>query len=611
MHSDLKKLVDGGRLGLKVAERLDQLAPDKYCLHTNLGVGKSQTWDLSRGKIVIQFSDEMDKEMDLRFALQKTKPIADNDFKTQKFERLDELKSLAQTDPVTLVTSMLENLKSPITKVQFDALIKGDVVTEEDYPKWWSKVKRLLMKDRRIQLPIKRTDFFHLRDENESLENQLCKEFRETSDIKTKIKVLEKINKEIQTLTISDWLDTLLEDLNQTISSSLRLQGNLALALLSIRDELLEKCDCQQKAHSSIQLGYALMEKGPESLCEATSSLSAIQLYRLLQAVPEAFGDNWQRQILTLLDKAEHKLIQEIYRFFKAQELEEIFLDELINKSMDRSLSINTIQWICRNRDKISLEENYPDLLICLINELELITSSDRLKSGSRLKTLILEDKTLITDLVQSISRAETALIAKRILVLNALSELEKKSLMARLLKINPDIQDLLKKKMTEEPLISSFDSIKRKQKELDILIKDKIPKNTEEISLARAHGDLRENFEYKAAKQNQRVLMKMQADLERDLNKVQGTNFEKVNTDTVNIGVKVKLKSKDQEIDYTVLGAWDSKPEKRVVSYLSKIGENLLGKKTGDSVVLMDLNTSKKVAYEILSISSVTKGKF
>jgi transcription elongation GreA/GreB family factor len=57
--------------------------------------------------------------------------------------------------------------------------------------------------------------------------------------------------------------------------------------------------------------------------------------------------------------------------------------------------------------------------------------------------------------------------------------------------------------------------------------------------------------------------------------------------------------------IEFTILGAWDSDPDKKILSYLSEIGKVLVGSSPGDEVEIMDLETEKQRAYIVKTISS------
>ncbi len=130
-----------------------------------------------------------------------------------------------------------------------------------------------------------------------------------------------------------------------------------------------------------------------------------------------------------------------------------------------------------------------------------------------------------------------------------------------------------------------------------------RIPGNIKEIAIARSYGDLRENFEYKAAKQMQAVLARRKTELEKDLDNAQGSDLTGADTASVNIGTVVTLRHNSDTEQYTVLGAWDSDPDQRIVSYLSEIGQALIGQQVGDKVEFRDLETEEERTYDIAEI--------
>ena len=136
-------------------------------------------------------------------------------------------------------------------------------------------------------------------------------------------------------------------------------------------------------------------------------------------------------------------------------------------------------------------------------------------------------------------------------------------------------------------------------------LVNKRIPGNIKEIAIARSYGDLRENFEYKAAKQMQAVLNRRKMELEKDLDNAQGSDLTGADTSAVNIGTVVKLRHESATEQYTILGAWDSDPDKRIVSYMSEIGQALIGQEVGDTVEFRDLESEEERTYEIAEITA------
>jgi len=174
------------------------------------------------------------------------------------------------------------------------------------------------------------------------------------------------------------------------------------------------------------------------------------------------------------------------------------------------------------------------------------------------------------------------------------------------MIKVYPELESMIAGAEPQEkaaPLIVSWSSLEKRRAEHEELVKVKIPENTKEIAIARSYGDLSENFEFKAAKQMQSVLMRRKAELEQMLHDARGTSFENSDTSRVSIGTIVRLRkdAANEEETYTILGAWDGDPDRQIISYQTAIGQALLGHEIGESV---SLNSDHGVAqFTIISI--------
>ena len=147
----------------------------------------------------------------------------------------------------------------------------------------------------------------------------------------------------------------------------------------------------------------------------------------------------------------------------------------------------------------------------------------------------------------------------------------------------------------------ASFDKAKQEYEEL---IAVKIPENKEAISIAREHGDLKENSEYKMARQDQDILLSRKNELEVDLSRARVTDFSEAELDSVGIGSLVDLEegSSGQTVRYAILGAWDSDPEKNILSYKTPLAQKLLNASLGASVQT-NIGGNQEV-WKVLSIA-------
>ncbi|MGI9242720.1 MAG: GreA/GreB family elongation factor, partial [Verrucomicrobiales bacterium] len=238
-----------------------------------------------------------------------------------------------------------------------------------------------------------------------------------------------------------------------------------------------------------------------------------------------------------------------------------------------------------------------PEICPAIINSLERDHYADRIAKSTRLHDLLSSDKDLIPDLLAEADVNQVRNFARRVKSSPVFEELNRGSLLAKVIKLYPDVQELVSGKEdgkeTEpqkmEGLVVSWESLKARQEALEHLIHKEIPDNSKEIQIAREYGDLKENAEYKAAKEMQAVLMRRQAEMEGELSGARGTDFAGADTSSVSIGTKVEFAEVgggDGE-SYTILGAWDTDTNKGIISYLSAAGMALLGKSVGDEVAL------------------------
>ena len=157
------------------------------------------------------------------------------------------------------------------------------------------------------------------------------------------------------------------------------------------------------------------------------------------------------------------------------------------------------------------------------------------------------------------------------------------------------------------EPIFVSWESLEARKKELEELVNVKIPENLHNKKISRAEGDLRENGGYQDAKEVEKVLNRRRAELEHALALARGTDFAVTDTSRAAMGTKVTLQPLNggEPVVYTILGAWDTNPEKHIVSYLSQVGKELTGKSVGDQVKIVPMDGDKKKVYTITKIEA------
>lgn len=138
------------------------------------------------------------------------------------------------------------------------------------------------------------------------------------------------------------------------------------------------------------------------------------------------------------------------------------------------------------------------------------------------------------------------------------------------------------------EPVYATADSLEKKRAELTNLKSVEIPANSKALQAAREMGDLRENFEYKAARARAEYLSARVGELSSEISRVRVLEPAQIDITSVRIGTKVELSNGDVRRDVTILGPWESDPEHGVYSNESEVAKKLIGHATGDVVTFM-----------------------
>jgi len=292
--------------------------------------------------------------------------------------------------------------------------------------------------------------------------------------------------------------------------------------------------------------------------------------------------------VFRLIQEAPARLVVEIGRLMQKENRLEDLRQALARWISERSSSSEILIWLCKERGGFFPELFNADLLNALFSALERDQLAER--RGSRLHDLLMDDRTLLGELLSTADGDEVRDAMRRLILTPVYDDLNKRSLLARIVKLYPEMQVMITGDTSEkeETLTVSWASLEKRKEEFEDLVKRQIPQNTKDIAIARSYGDLRENFEFKSAKEQQRVLMRRRGESERDLGNARGTNFENPDTTQVSIGTIVTIKdASGGSEEYSILGAWDSAPDIGIVSYKAAIGQVLLGKKVGDTAEL------------------------
>ena len=138
---------------------------------------------------------------------------------------------------------------------------------------------------------------------------------------------------------------------------------------------------------------------------------------------------------------------------------------------------------------------------------------------------------------------------------------------------------------------------------ELENLVKVERDKVIQAIAEARAHGDLKENADYSAAKERQSIIEGRILELQGKINRARVIDVTKTSTSKIVFGATVSLldTEKNLKVIYQIVGEDEADLKKGKISYLSPLGKAMIGKEEGDTVIVKA--PKGDVEYEVENI--------
>ena len=594
---------------LKAAKaKLEAMEPGAYVIHRSWGFGQIKSYDDAAQRLVIDFKDKKGHAMDPAFCLTTMDVLPANHLLVRKETESKVISDLIADNPAQLIVEALQSYPNHAATVIDLEITLAQVVGEEKFKKWWAATKKVLAKDPRVSVPEKKTELYILRATPVSAEDEILEQFNSTRSARRRIVLAEELVAAVGKKDVKTNLSAILTGVAEAVKSSNQLDDAERLYGAAVRDDLARHIDVDP----------ATFEPQQATLIANTRDLPAIA-----EKIPVHFQSHFlelvhathpieSRDLLfSLLKTSQGKFTTECINFLVEQGHADELAAALKRWQTEQNLRAPVLLWIVKNRHSKNFAKLLNDLITPrLLGAIFFAIDYEALQASSArripLADILSEDTDLIADLL-STADPETARDLANTLMLNqGFEELTKKSLLARFIKIFPKIQSLVAAdaESKEEQLLVSKGSFERKREEYETIVSKKIPENSKAIATAREHGDLKENSEYKMAKQDQQVLMAHKTALEKDLGRARITNFKEASTEQVSVGtiVEVKAVSTGKPTRYTVLGAWDGDPENNVISYKTPFGAALLGKKTGETVKVKT-GTSED-DYQIVSIA-------
>jgi transcription elongation factor GreA len=594
---------------LKAAKaKLEAMEPGAYVIHRSWGFGQIKSYDESAQRLMIDFKDKKGHPMDPAFCLTTMDVLPANHLLVRKETESKTIADLIADNPAQLIVEALQSYPNHATTAIDLEITLSQVVGEDKFKKWWASTKKALAKDPRISVPEKKTELYVLRETPVSAEDEILEQFNSTRSARRRILLAEELVSAVGKKEIKTDLSVILSGVAEAVKSSNQLDDAERLYGASVRDDLARHIDVDP---STFEPQQAALIANTRDLPAIAEKIPVHFQSHFLELVNTTHPIESRDLLFSLLKTSQGKFTTECINFLVEQGHADELAAALKRWQTEQNLRAPVLLWIVKNRHSKKFAKLLNDLITPrLLGAIFFAIDYEALQASSArripLADILSEDTDLIADLL-STADPETARDLANTLMLNqGFEELTKKSLLARFIKIFPKIQSLVAAdaESKEEQLLVSKPSFERKREEYETIVSKKIPENSKAIATAREHGDLKENSEYKMAKQDQQVLMSQKTALEKDLGRARITDFKEASTDQVSVGTVVEIRgvANGNVTRYTVLGAWDGDPDNNIISYKTAVGAALLGKKAGETIKVKTGGTEED--YQIVSIA-------
>ncbi len=603
MESELSTDALPDNLSPALTEKLRLLPPGTYILHRSWGFGRIKEWIGQEEGLTIDFKGKPGHPMQFAYAAESLTPLPLDHLLVQKAESLESLRAKAKENPVAVIQDAIKSLKAQATAEGIQAMLSPDVISATEYKKWWEGAKRALKKNGHFYVPTRKNEALRELSAPSALGDSALENLRLANGPKALLTALANVSKYWDEIKSDAAFDEVAELIGTTLTkvpkSQLATQIELALA----RDEFYTL------AGKPVETGpWAVTTLAPQTapaLSTLLDNLPGSRQPKLLAALRVGLPDAWPALFVGLLPKASGRVAEVVTDAFQ-EAGREAEIQAAVNRYLrERNITCDFLFWLCKNRPAVYGSLIEPQLFMAILSVLEKDQFSE-IKKGTKLYELVLGDKVLIAAILKDAPVADVRDITRAILLSPVFEELDKRSLLAAIIKLYPDVQAMVvgtdKGTTQEAKIIVSWTSLKRREAELEDLDRNQIPQNSRDIGIARGYGDLRENHEFKAAKEMQTILARRKAELEQMLARAQGTDFANPDTSKVTLGTKVTLKdaATGEVMTFTLLGAWDGDPSKGIISYQTAVARALLNHTVGEKIELAtDEGGTREVTIE------------
>ncbi len=609
---------------IKLFEIFLSFRPGGYVFHpAGWGVGTIESINPDETLVTIDFADKKGHELSMEMASNITRHIPTNSFMALKYDRIDELRALADEDPAELVKSVVRGRNRPTRSRDIRDLMTDGVLPLKDWTRWWNRARNKVKRDANIKMAAGNNPVIEVTEAVQSFEEITLRNVSSMAKFADRIKFLRSLYSELE--AHPETVATFLAAVQLVAQLSLKAKDTTPGAMMSLA--LL--MDRVPELDSTVEIPAALTVESMIADADATlTSLPTIPvsadrkaiLTRLKDVHDEKWEDLFEQALYLGQNDVGDHCLKELLAANAFDRLTRTIFDILKRFRKLRG----SFMWLYRaingknyhdalpNPGKVSLLERLL-LLHTHVHNSYCKTDSQELRKEFRLieKTLQARKYASVRDTLVDCSDGDSVRLYNMVRNSRSLSDDVKDGVVATILRTRPEVgkaniqEDDGGVVIDERTIYVSRDGYEQYETEFNTLVNDTIPANAKEIGKAADHGDLSENAEWTAALEKQSILTRRAEEMRDALDRARVIDESMVVGDSVAVGCRVMVENLDESKTetLTLLGPWEADSNQGIISYLSPLGRGLLGLTLGATAEI-EL-PSGTVRYSVKSIEN------
>lgn len=564
--------------------KLRAFAPGVVCRHASWGFGVVREVFALQGEVEVDFESKPGHLLQLAFAADSIDVFPAGHVLSRRMLDLDALRQDAENDPGGLLGACLRDAGGALKTGEIADWLKGRVVPDAAWPRWWTAARTAARSNPHIVVPQKRSDAWQLSE-------------KAVGPAEIFDRVMDDVSSLYETLAaIDDFLkahpDAFPPQRREKVRGLVLQRAqfgqqprDLAMTVILGPSGVFSDTEFSAAARALLV---------PACFIEAARSIAAARFVRAVEQLWLSDAEATRTTVIATVNELPTRAVSTIVPFLldrlPRHEVGEI-LARLIGEG---AVEAEILIWVISDGARA---ESLGIRMTHLIAR-RALAAIERPHSGVRRRAQreladLLTRQEVLEPMIREASQAEIETLVGSIRKSEALGLLVQRSLLATVVKLRPEAAELLISGPQRSAAANAVDvcsvrTHRRLQSEMQRIVEVDIPANSREINDALSHGDLRENHQYEAAKEQQAVLSRRREELHALLARLRPSDFAAVPTDRVRPGTTVVLRVPGgEERRVHVLGIHDSDPGRGAVASDTPLGQALMSRQPGDAVTL------------------------